>query len=227
MLLSHGTMTWAYASVRTPRPEQTAAEARQFSCGPRPAWLRDSSGRRAVATCESPSPSIQQHEPTSAATLLEPRAPARPWAAIPTAVGSPWTPRRSTAGGPDAVADGGRAVRSAPWPNHRAGRAIDRLADSDEPRRPSTDPRPTWSTAPPTRWSTSAQGRALHAALRRRNWPTTLTELDADHAGVVMTVYDPELCRCVPSDSDRVLSAGHQTAQLIAQAATDPSTSSV
>ncbi|MEY9929138.1 putative esterase [Catenulispora sp. GP43] len=71
------------------------------------------------------------------------------------------------------------------------------------------------------------QPRRLHTALRRRGWPTTLTELDADHAGVVMTVYDPELRRCVPSDSDRVLRAGNQTAQLIAQAAISPSSSSV
>ena len=111
-------------------------------------------------------------------------------------------------------------------PDPLTGRAaMDRLANSDEPASSPIPIHLVHGTA--DTMVDVAQARALHAALRRRNWPTTLTELDADHAGVVMTVYDPELCRCVPSDSDRVLSAGHQTAQLIAQAATDPSTSSV
>lgn len=68
------------------------------------------------------------------------------------------------------------------------------------------------------------RSRLLHAALRDRDWPCTLTELDgADHAGVVMTVYDPEARRCQPTDADHVLRAGNQTAQVIARAATSPS----
>jgi acetyl esterase/lipase len=68
------------------------------------------------------------------------------------------------------------------------------------------------------------RSRLLHAALRDRDWPCTLTELDgADHAGVVMTVYDPEARRCQPTDAELVLRAGHQTAQVIARAATSPS----
>ena len=69
------------------------------------------------------------------------------------------------------------------------------------------------------------QSRRLHAALRRRRWPTALSELDADHAGVVMTVYDPRSRRCRPTEVDHVLRAGNQTAQLIAQAATSTSPS--
>lgn len=63
------------------------------------------------------------------------------------------------------------------------------------------------------------QARRLNAALCDLHWPTTLTELDADHAGVVMTVYDPESCRCQPTDLGRVLRAGAKTAQLIVEAA--------
>lgn len=63
------------------------------------------------------------------------------------------------------------------------------------------------------------QARHLAAALRDRHWPTALDELDADHAGVVMTVYDPETRRCGPTDADPVLRAGTRTAQLIAAAA--------
>ena len=63
------------------------------------------------------------------------------------------------------------------------------------------------------------QPRRLHAALRARDWPSALTELDADHAGVVMTEYDPEARRCRPSESERVLRAGSRTAHIIAEAA--------
>lgn len=64
------------------------------------------------------------------------------------------------------------------------------------------------------------QARRLHAALRHRHWPTELCELDADHAGVVMTVYDPEAGRCRPTQADHVVRAGNQAARLIARAAT-------
>jgi len=62
------------------------------------------------------------------------------------------------------------------------------------------------------------QARRLHTALRQRGWPTTLSELDTDHAGVVMTVYDPEAHRCLPARDERVLRAGNETARVVAQA---------
>ncbi|MEY9855324.1 acetyl esterase/lipase [Catenulispora sp. GAS73] len=63
------------------------------------------------------------------------------------------------------------------------------------------------------------QARRLHSALRKRGWPATLTELDADHAGAVMTVYDPEARRCLPARDERMLRAGNETARVVAQAA--------
>lgn len=61
--------------------------------------------------------------------------------------------------------------------------------------------------------------RRLHAALRQRNWPSALTELVADHSGIVMAEYDPDAARSRPSENPEVVRAGNRTAQLIAQAA--------
>lgn len=63
------------------------------------------------------------------------------------------------------------------------------------------------------------QSRQLHAALQHRGWPTSLDEPDTDHAGVIMTEYDPESGRCRPSHAEHAVRAGHQTAHLIARTA--------
>lgn len=102
-------------------------------------------------------------------------------------------------------------------PDPLTGRAaMDRLAESDA-LTASVPVRLIHGTADPI--VDVEQSRQLHTALRGRNWPTTLDELDADHAGVVMTVYDPESRRCRPADTGRAAHAGAKTAQLIAAAA--------
>ncbi|MEY2244870.1 alpha/beta hydrolase [Streptomyces sp. BF23-18] len=63
------------------------------------------------------------------------------------------------------------------------------------------------------------QSRQLQAALAHRGWPTSLDEPDTDHAGVIMTEYDPESRRCRPSHADHAARAGNATAQLLARAA--------
>ncbi|MEU8587183.1 alpha/beta hydrolase [Streptomyces sp. NPDC048664] len=57
------------------------------------------------------------------------------------------------------------------------------------------------------------------AALHRAGHPARLDTLDTDHAGVVMTEYDPAAGFCVPAVSPRVQDAGHRTARILAQAA--------
>ncbi|MFJ3307369.1 alpha/beta hydrolase family protein [Streptomyces sp. NPDC086549] len=63
------------------------------------------------------------------------------------------------------------------------------------------------------------QSRLLYAALRHRGWPTSLHEPDTDHAGVIMTEYDPEYGRCRPCRAEHALLGGRQTVQLLARAA--------
>lgn len=58
--------------------------------------------------------------------------------------------------------------------------------------------------------------RTLHALLRERGWPASLTELPADHAGVVGTRYDPGRGRCLPSDAPDRTAARDRTARVIA-----------
>jgi acetyl esterase/lipase len=64
------------------------------------------------------------------------------------------------------------------------------------------------------------QSRRLCAALRHRGRPVSLTELDTDHAGVVMTEYDPEQRRCRPATAGHAVRAGARTASLLARVAT-------
>ncbi|MCC3654865.1 MULTISPECIES: alpha/beta hydrolase [Streptomyces] len=63
------------------------------------------------------------------------------------------------------------------------------------------------------------QSRRLHAALQLRGWPSSLDEPDTDHAGVIMTEYDPESRRCRPSHADHAVRAGNRTAHILAHAA--------
>jgi predicted esterase len=49
--------------------------------------------------------------------------------------------------------------------------------------------------------------RALAEALRARGWPVTLDEPPLDHAGIVLTEYDPAISRCRPSTRPEVAAA--------------------
>ncbi|MEU1039364.1 alpha/beta hydrolase [Streptomyces sp. NPDC005907] len=61
--------------------------------------------------------------------------------------------------------------------------------------------------------------RELLEALRDRGRPASLTEPDTDHAGAVMTEFDPGLGRCRRSRCAHAVRAGQQTARVLAQAA--------
>ncbi|MBM4795461.1 alpha/beta hydrolase [Streptomyces sioyaensis] len=56
-----------------------------------------------------------------------------------------------------------------------------------------------------------ASGRAVTAV--------TLQEPDTDHAGVIMTEYDPAADRCVPTTEARAVAAGRMVAGVLAEAA--------
>jgi acetyl esterase/lipase len=60
--------------------------------------------------------------------------------------------------------------------------------------------------------------RHLLDALEQAGRPVTLAEPDTDHAGVVMTEFDPALGRCRPTRSEHAVRAGQQTARILAQA---------
>ncbi|MEU4117225.1 alpha/beta hydrolase [Kitasatospora sp. NPDC028055] len=57
--------------------------------------------------------------------------------------------------------------------------------------------------------------RQLHAVVPGAE----LLELPTDHAGVVMTAYDPGANRCLPATDPATLAAGRRTAALLARAA--------
>ncbi|WP_107422819.1 alpha/beta hydrolase [Streptomyces niveus] len=65
----------------------------------------------------------------------------------------------------------------------------------------------------------SSHSREFGAALRTKGWPVTSLEPTSDHAGVIMTEYDPARGLCVPSTSEHVLRAGRETAAAIVSAA--------
>lgn len=65
----------------------------------------------------------------------------------------------------------------------------------------------------------SSHSRNFGAALRTKGWPVTSLEPASDHAGVIMTEYDPARGLCVPSTSEHVLRAGRETAAAIVSAA--------
>jgi predicted esterase len=63
------------------------------------------------------------------------------------------------------------------------------------------------------------QSRDFAAAAAGRGWPIRLTEPDTDHAGVVMTEYDPARRRCRPTVEPHAVTAGRLSARTIAEAA--------
>lgn len=66
------------------------------------------------------------------------------------------------------------------------------------------------------------EGRHSHdfaSALRRSGTPVHLEEPDTDHAGVIMTAFDPDEQRCRPTTSESALQGGRLTARVLARAA--------
>ena len=63
------------------------------------------------------------------------------------------------------------------------------------------------------------QSRDFVAAAAGRGWPIRLTAPDTDHAGVVMTEYDPARRRYRPTVEPHAVAAGRLSARTIAQAA--------
>ncbi|MEU5209485.1 alpha/beta hydrolase fold domain-containing protein [Streptomyces sp. NPDC020742] len=60
--------------------------------------------------------------------------------------------------------------------------------------------------------------RDLAQALRTAGRAVTLQESDTDHAGVIMTAYDPAADRCVPTADERAVAAGRLVAGVLAVA---------
>jgi hypothetical protein len=63
------------------------------------------------------------------------------------------------------------------------------------------------------------QARDFAAAAAGRGWPVRLTEPDTDHAGIVMTEWDPARRRCRPTTEAHAITAGRLSARTIAEAA--------
>ncbi|MGA5134960.1 alpha/beta hydrolase [Streptomyces olivoreticuli] len=61
--------------------------------------------------------------------------------------------------------------------------------------------------------------RDFAAALEARGWPVHLDEVATDHAGVIMTEYNPELNRCIPTASPSAVQGGRVTAESLILAA--------
>ncbi|KQV74807.1 hypothetical protein ASC61_07225 [Aeromicrobium sp. Root344] len=60
--------------------------------------------------------------------------------------------------------------------------------------------------------------RGLEARLRAAGWPTTWTEVDADHGSIAMTRYDAEIDRFVPADDPATVAVGRRVAEIVASA---------
>ncbi|MFJ5799169.1 alpha/beta hydrolase [Streptomyces decoyicus] len=63
------------------------------------------------------------------------------------------------------------------------------------------------------------RSRDLAEALRAPGRAVTLQEPDTDHAGVIMTAYDPAADRCVPTTAEHAVRAGRVAAGVLAEAA--------
>ncbi|KRC65328.1 hypothetical protein ASE12_11475 [Aeromicrobium sp. Root236] len=58
--------------------------------------------------------------------------------------------------------------------------------------------------------------RGLETRLRAAGWPTTWTEVEADHGSIAMTRYDADRDRFVATDDQATLAAGRQVAGIVA-----------
>jgi hypothetical protein len=75
---------------------------------------------------------------------------------------------------------------------------------------------PDWDSEAPD--GGRAHLRDFAAAAASHGWPVRLTEPDTDHAGIVMTEWDPARRRCRPTTEPHAVTAGRLTAQTIAEA---------
>lgn len=64
----------------------------------------------------------------------------------------------------------------------------------------------------------AGRSRDLTEALRTAGHPVTLQEPATDHAGVIMTAYDPAANRCVPTTAEHAMRAGQLVAEVLADA---------
>ncbi|KAA6221398.1 alpha/beta hydrolase [Streptomyces albofaciens JCM 4342] len=64
--------------------------------------------------------------------------------------------------------------------------------------------------------------RTLAEALSKAGHITTYTECPTDHAGTIMTEYDPTTNRCRPTDNEAALAAGETAVQILVKSATSP-----
>ncbi|MGW4890796.1 alpha/beta hydrolase [Kitasatospora sp. NPDC004240] len=64
-----------------------------------------------------------------------------------------------------------------------------------------------------------ARSRELYEVMTRQGSAVHLTEPDTDHAGAVLTEYDPAVDRCVPARAAHAVEAGRTTARVLATAA--------
>ncbi|MFH8403601.1 alpha/beta hydrolase [Streptomyces sp. NPDC018019] len=65
----------------------------------------------------------------------------------------------------------------------------------------------------------AAHSQTMAEALRQAGHPVTYTELPTDHAGTIMTEYDPATNRCRPTNVEAALAAGKAAVQLLLDAA--------
>lgn len=63
------------------------------------------------------------------------------------------------------------------------------------------------------------ESREFAALLTRSGWPVHLEELLTDHAGVVMTEYDPARGQCLPAKQRQAIDAGQRSAHILQAAA--------
>ncbi|MFE0044441.1 alpha/beta hydrolase family protein [Streptomyces albireticuli] len=64
----------------------------------------------------------------------------------------------------------------------------------------------------------SVSSRRFAAALGRHGWPVGLEEVPTDHAGVVMTRFDPAAGRCVPDTAPHAVEGGRTTVRALLEA---------
>jgi predicted esterase len=64
-----------------------------------------------------------------------------------------------------------------------------------------------------------SQSREFAALLTQHGWPVHLDEVPADHAGVVMAHYDPQIRRCRPATDRAAMDAGRLSARVMHAAA--------
>ncbi|MFH9716683.1 alpha/beta hydrolase [Streptomyces rimosus] len=66
----------------------------------------------------------------------------------------------------------------------------------------------------------TTHSRTMAEALRKAGHTTTYTECPTDHAGTIMTEYDPATNRCRPTEDEAAVAAGETAVQILAKSAT-------